>query len=67
MAHVLEQADDLDPFELRRYVEQEFSPQRMVQDYIAAYEAAIAQARGPATDRPRRSTTRAGAPARARR
>ena len=45
MADALEAADELDPFELRRYVEDEFSPQRMVRDYVAAYEAVIAQAR----------------------
>ena len=44
MAHVLHQADELDPFELRRYVEEEFSPQRMVRDYIAAYEVALDRA-----------------------
>jgi len=44
MAAALEQADELDPLELRRYVEKEFSPQRMVNDYVAAYEAAIVQA-----------------------
>ena len=44
MASVLAQADELDPFELRRYVEEEFSPERMVRDYVAAYEAAIARA-----------------------
>jgi glycosyltransferase involved in cell wall biosynthesis len=42
MADALERADDLDPLELRRYVEEEFSPERMVGDYVAAYEAAIA-------------------------
>jgi glycosyltransferase involved in cell wall biosynthesis len=40
----LERADQLDPWELRRYVEEEFSPRRMVRDYVAAYEAAIAAA-----------------------
>jgi glycosyltransferase involved in cell wall biosynthesis len=45
MAAALDAADELDPFELRRYVEAEFSPQRMVDDYVGAYEAAIAQAR----------------------
>ncbi len=45
MAAALEQADALDPLELRHYVEQEFSPQRMVRDYVAAYEAAIAAGR----------------------
>ena len=44
MADALERADALDPLELRRYVEEEFSPQRMVRDYVAAYEAAIAAA-----------------------
>jgi hypothetical protein len=44
MAGALERADALDPLELRRYVEEEFSPQRMVRDYVAAYEAAIAAA-----------------------
>ena len=31
-------ADELDPLELRRYVEEEFSPERMVRDYVRAYE-----------------------------
>jgi glycosyltransferase involved in cell wall biosynthesis len=42
MPAALEEADKLDPLELRKYVEEEFSPQRMVRDYVAAYEAAIA-------------------------
>ena len=46
MADALERADQLDPLELRRYVEEEFSPQRMVRDYVGAYEAAIAAAAG---------------------
>jgi glycosyltransferase involved in cell wall biosynthesis len=41
MADALEEADKLDPLELRKYVEEEFSPQRMVRDYVAAYEAAM--------------------------
>jgi hypothetical protein len=41
MADALSAADDLDPFELRRYVEEEFSPERMVRDYVGAYEKAI--------------------------
>jgi glycosyltransferase involved in cell wall biosynthesis len=45
MAAALEAADDLDPMELRRYVEDEFSPQRMVRDYEQAFEATIARAR----------------------
>jgi len=44
MAAALEEADKLDPLELRKYVEEEFSPQRMVRDYVGAYEAAIAKA-----------------------
>jgi len=44
MPAALERADQLDPWELRRYVEEEFSPGRMVRDYVAAYEAAIAAA-----------------------
>jgi glycosyltransferase involved in cell wall biosynthesis len=38
---VLEQADKLDPAVLRREVEERFSPEHMVADYISAYEAAI--------------------------
>ena len=44
MPEALEAADQLDPWELRRYVEEEFSSQRMVRDYVRAYEAAIAGA-----------------------
>jgi glycosyltransferase involved in cell wall biosynthesis len=44
MPAALERADALDPLELRSYVEEEFSPERMVRDYLAAYEAAIAAA-----------------------
>jgi glycosyltransferase involved in cell wall biosynthesis len=44
MAGALEEADRLDPLELRKYVEEEFSPQRMVRDYVEAYETAIARA-----------------------
>jgi glycosyltransferase involved in cell wall biosynthesis len=40
----LEAADALDPLELRRYVEEEFSPEHMVRDYLGAYEKAIASA-----------------------
>jgi glycosyltransferase involved in cell wall biosynthesis len=45
MAAALDAADELDPMELRRYVEDEFSPERMVRDYEQAFEATIAQAR----------------------
>ena len=41
MADALAEADKLDPNELRRYVVEEFSPERMVQDYLEAYEKAI--------------------------
>ena len=44
MSAALERADRLDPLELRHYVEEEFSPERMVSDYVAAYEVAIAAA-----------------------
>jgi glycosyltransferase involved in cell wall biosynthesis len=33
----LEEADKLDPYDIRRYVQQEFSADRMVSDYLAAY------------------------------
>ena len=38
---VLEQADSLDPAVLRREVEERFSPEHMVDDYLKAYEATI--------------------------
>jgi glycosyltransferase involved in cell wall biosynthesis len=41
----LEEADRLDPLELRRYAEERFSPERMVADYVEAYEIAIEQSR----------------------
>jgi glycosyltransferase involved in cell wall biosynthesis len=41
MPEALEQADELDPLECRRYVEERFAPERMVGDYEAAYRAAI--------------------------
>jgi glycosyltransferase involved in cell wall biosynthesis len=43
MATALEQADDLDPNECRRYVEERFAPERMVGDYERAYAAALSQ------------------------
>ncbi len=45
MAAALAAADALDPLECRRYVERRFSPERMVADYIAVYEAAIERRR----------------------
>ena len=41
MVGALEQADALDPRECRRYVEERFSPERMVEDYVRAYREAI--------------------------
>jgi glycosyltransferase involved in cell wall biosynthesis len=41
MAGALDDADALDPIECRRYVEERFAPERMVEDYVAAYRAAI--------------------------
>jgi glycosyltransferase involved in cell wall biosynthesis len=42
MPAALDAADRLDPVEIRRYAEERFAPERMVADYLAAYEAAIA-------------------------
>ena len=41
MPAALEAADALDPVECRRYVEERFSCERMVEDYVAAYRAAL--------------------------
>lgn len=57
MAAALSEADELDPNELRRYVEAEFSPRRMVADYVEAYEKALASGDSRAgAQRARRST-----------
>jgi glycosyltransferase involved in cell wall biosynthesis len=48
MATALEQADALDPRECRRYVEERFSPERMVDDYVLAYREAMVVAGLPA-------------------
>lgn len=45
MAAAVEEADRLDPVECRRCVEERFSPARMVEDYLLAYERVLA-ARG---------------------
>ncbi len=37
MGAALEAADALDPMECRRYVEERFAPERMVDDYVRAY------------------------------
>jgi glycosyltransferase involved in cell wall biosynthesis len=39
----LEQADELDPLEIRQRAEQRFAPERMVADYVAAYRTAVAE------------------------
>ena len=44
----LEEADKLDPFDIRRYVEQEFSRERMVSDYLKVYRTFIERARASA-------------------
>jgi glycosyltransferase involved in cell wall biosynthesis len=41
MGSALERADAIDPLVQRRVVEERFSPQRMVADYVAAYEKTI--------------------------
>jgi glycosyltransferase involved in cell wall biosynthesis len=41
MAAALEAADALDPLECRRYVEERFSPERMVEAYVRAYRDAM--------------------------
>lgn len=44
MGAALPEADALDPLECRRYVEENFSAERMVRDYVEAYEAVLAGA-----------------------
>jgi glycosyltransferase involved in cell wall biosynthesis len=41
MAAAIDAAADLEPWECRRYVEERFAPERMVDDYVAAYRAAL--------------------------
>jgi glycosyltransferase involved in cell wall biosynthesis len=48
MGEALSAADDLDPLECRVYVEERFSPERMVADYVAAYRDAAVVAGAPA-------------------
>ena len=45
MVDAIPAADRLDPLELRRFVEEHFSPARMVADYVDAYETVIARTR----------------------
>jgi glycosyltransferase involved in cell wall biosynthesis len=44
MPAALERADALDPLECRRYVEERFAPERMVEDYVRVYEEAVSAA-----------------------
>jgi glycosyltransferase involved in cell wall biosynthesis len=48
IGEALAAADALDPLECRRYVEERFSPERMVDDYITAYREAMVVAGAPA-------------------
>jgi len=45
MPAALERADEIDPRECRRYAEEGFAPERMVADYLGAYEKAASSAR----------------------
>jgi glycosyltransferase involved in cell wall biosynthesis len=45
MAAALAEADKIDPLECRRFVEERFSPIRMVADYVKAYKTAVERAR----------------------
>ena len=44
MPAALERADALDPLDCRRYAEERYSPERMVEDYLRVYEAAAERA-----------------------
>src|SRR5207245_3141133 len=44
MPAALERADALDPLELRRHAEERYGPERMIQDYLRVYEAAVVRA-----------------------
>ncbi|HZR93224.1 MAG TPA: glycosyltransferase family 4 protein [Gaiellaceae bacterium] len=46
MVAAIEEADRLDPLDLRAYCEERFSPERMVADYLAAYRAAVERGAG---------------------
>jgi glycosyltransferase involved in cell wall biosynthesis len=45
MPLALEEADAIDPWECRHYVEERFAPERMVADYLDAYREAITRSR----------------------
>ena len=66
---MLELADSLDPVVIRREVEERFSPENMVANYVAAYEATIeatAAREAPLSVRPRDLPARAPRAGRAR-
>jgi glycosyltransferase involved in cell wall biosynthesis len=44
MPAALDRADQLDPLECRRYVEERYAPDRMVESYLRVYEAAAERA-----------------------
>jgi glycosyltransferase involved in cell wall biosynthesis len=48
MPAALAAADEIDPLECRRYAEERFAMERMVADYVAAYETAIERVGAPA-------------------
>jgi hypothetical protein len=43
MVDAIQLTDRFEPLECRRYVEERFAPERMVVDYVAAYEGALAR------------------------
>jgi len=45
MVGMIEKTDAVDPYVCRHYVEERFAPERMVADYVAAYETAIERGR----------------------
>jgi hypothetical protein len=45
MPGLIDEASAIDPWVCRRYVEEHFVPERMVVDYVAAYEEAIARSK----------------------
>jgi glycosyltransferase involved in cell wall biosynthesis len=49
MAAAIEAADAIEPLACRAYVEERFSSERMVADYVAAYELMISRAGLPAS------------------
>jgi len=44
MPAALDRSDQLDPLECRRYVEERYAPERMVENYLRVYEAAAERA-----------------------